>query len=240
MILLTSSDSLQVVLAGAPATTQPVLYASYADLGADTFTPGTSNGTTNGTTAATWVVAPAASTTRQVKYLSLYNADTGTVTVTARINTTRTLVKVALAAGERLEYTDGNGFRVLSATGAEKGASSGSGGSETVTVSTVTAASGTLTLDFAGASKAIFKTTLGANVTTLAFANLPGSGYYAEYELHIAQDGTGSWTFALPSSHKALGGSDTAIASAAGSTTVLTASTVDGGAMWRYAMQESA
>lgn len=109
-----------------------------------------------------------------------------------------------------------------------------------IDVQTPSNASGTVTLDFASTSKYVGAITLGANVTTLAFSNLPGSGKYAEYELHIAQNGTGSWTFAIPASHKALGGSDTAIASAANAVTVLTASTVDNGTTWRYAMQESA
>lgn len=109
-----------------------------------------------------------------------------------------------------------------------------------VPVATPTNASGTVTLDFAGLSKYVGAITLGANVTTLAFSNLPDAGKYAEYELHITQDGSGAHTFAIPASHKALGGSDTAIASAANATTVLTASTFDAGTTWRYAMQESA
>lgn len=116
----------------------------------------------------------------------------------------------------------------------------GGGGSDVVDVNTLANTSGTVTLDFAGKSRYVGTITLGANVTTLAFANLPGAGKYAEYELHIAQDGTGSRTFAIPASHKALGGSDTAIAPAANSVTVLTASTVNNGTAWRYAMQESA
>lgn len=99
---------------------------------------------------------------------------------------------------------------------------------------------GTVTLNFNNLSRYVGAITLSANVTTLAFSNLPGAGKYAEYELHIAQDGTGSRTFAIPASHKALGGSDTAIASAPNAVTVLTASTVDNGTTWRYAMQESA
>lgn len=109
-----------------------------------------------------------------------------------------------------------------------------------VSVNTPTNSSGTVTLNFGGKSRYIGAITINANVTTLAFSNLPGAGLYAEYELHITQDGTGSRTFALPASHKALGGSDTSIASAANAVTVLTASTVDNGTTWRYAMQESA
>jgi hypothetical protein len=109
-----------------------------------------------------------------------------------------------------------------------------------IDVETPSNASGTVTLDFDSKSRYIGAITLSANVTTLAFSNLPGSGKYAEYELHIKQDGTGSRTFAIPASHKALGGSDTAIASAANAVTIITASTVDNGTTWRYAMQESA
>lgn len=109
-----------------------------------------------------------------------------------------------------------------------------------VDVITPTNSSGTVTLDFAGKSKYIGAITLGANVTTLAVSNLPGAGKYAEYELHIKQDPTTPRTFAIPASHKALGGSDTAISAAVGVTTVLTASTIDNGTTWRYAMQESA
>lgn len=99
---------------------------------------------------------------------------------------------------------------------------------------------GTLTIDFTGKSTYAGAKTLTANVTSLAFSNLPPAGRYAQYELHIKQDATGSRTLAIPASHKALGGSDTAIAPAAGAVTVLSASTVDGGATWRYAMQRSA
>lgn len=134
--------------------------------------------------------------------------------------------------------TDTDAFSVW--TGSAWKAVSGGGGSDVITVNTPTNSSGTVTLDFASKSKYIGAITLGANVTTLAFSNLPGAGNYAEYELHIKQDPTTPRTFALPASHKALGGSDTAIAAGVGVTTVLTASTIDNGTTWRYAMQESA
>lgn len=121
-----------------------------------------------------------------------------------------------------------------------KPASGSGGGSDVLDVETPANVSGTVTLDFDSKSRYVGSITLGANVTTLAFDNLPGAGKFAEYELHITQDGTGSRTFAIPASHKALGGSDTSIAGAANAVTVLTASTVDNGTTWRYAMQESA
>lgn len=108
-----------------------------------------------------------------------------------------------------------------------------------ITVGTPSSSSGTLTLDFASKSRAVFATTLTENVTTVTISNLPSS-VYLEYEIHYKQDGTGSYTVAQPASHKALGGSDTTVASAANAVTVLSASSVDGGTTWRYAMQESA
>lgn len=86
-----------------------------------------------------------------------------------------------------------------------------------------------------------FTLTLGHNVGTLTLSNLAGAGYVTEFELEIKQPGSGGpYTFALPAAFKALGGSDTAIASAANAVTVLSAKTFDNGTTWRYAMQESA
>lgn len=86
-----------------------------------------------------------------------------------------------------------------------------------------------------------FTLTLAHNVGTLTLSNLAGSGYITEIEIEIKQPASGGpYTFALPASFKALGGSDTAIASAADAVTVLSAKTFDNGTTWRYAMQESA
>lgn len=86
-----------------------------------------------------------------------------------------------------------------------------------------------------------FTLTLGHNVGTLTLSNLAGSGYATEIEIEIKQPSSGGpYTFALPAAFKALGGSDTAIATAANAVTVLSAKTFDNGTTWRYAMQESA
>lgn len=115
-------------------------------------------------------------------------------------------------------------------------AGGGSSGKEVLTA--LTNSSGTVTVDCSlGRS---FTITLDANVTTLTLSNLAGAGFATEIEIEIKQDSTGGFTFALPASFKALGGSDTAIASAANAVTVLSAKTFDNGTTWRYAMQESA
>lgn len=105
-----------------------------------------------------------------------------------------------------------------------------------VAVTNVSSSAGTLTLDFAGKSRAAFTTTLTEN-TTLAFANLPASGFL-EYRLNVTQDGTGGRTLTLPVSHHPSGGSDTAIVATAGATTILAGDSMDVGTTWDYAMQE--
>lgn len=97
---------------------------------------------------------------------------------------------------------------------------------------------GTVTVDCSMGRN--FTITLAANVTTLTLSNLAGAGFATELEIEIKQDGTGGRTFALPAAFKALGGSDTTIASGANAVTVLSAKTFDNGTTWRYAMQESA
>lgn len=108
---------------------------------------------------------------------------------------------------------------------------------DAVTAAPIT--SGTVTLNCNGGRVRNFTIALTANAT-LAVSNLAGSGRATEFECQITQDAIGSRTLALPSTFKALGGSDTAIASAANSVTILSAKTFDNGSTWRYAMQESA
>lgn len=145
------------------------------------------------------------------------------------------------ASGQVKVYAKGDGHVYsMDDTGTETLLSGGGGGSSVVPVATPTISSGVLTLDFGGASVYAGVVTLTSNVTSLVLTNLPGSGKFAEYELHIAQDGTGGRTFAIPSSHKALGSSIAAIGPSAGQVTVLTSSTVNNGTTWRYAMGISA
>lgn len=144
------------------------------------------------------------------------------------------------ASGQVKVYAKGDGHVYsMDDTGAETPLSGG-GGSSVVPVATPAISSGVLTLDFGGASVYAGAVTLTSNVTSLVLTNLPGSGKFAEYELHISQDGTGGRTFAIPSSHKALASSITAIGSSPNQVTVISASTVNNGTTWRYAMGISA
>lgn len=107
-----TGKSLEVKLAGAVTTTQLPFTVSYIDtLDSDQSVSDIAegDGVSNNTTAVTMVSAPAAGHTREVKHLTVYNADTVAATVTIQINnggTTRILIKVTLDAGDTLEYND--------------------------------------------------------------------------------------------------------------------------------------
>lgn len=120
LILDATTKTLEVDLDGAITTNQLPFQANYVDVTTTTYTPSENDGTTNSTTNVTLVAAPAASTQRQVKLITVYNADTVAAVVSIIYNnnaTLRTLVKVTLAVGSTLIYTDGEGWRVLTTTG---------------------------------------------------------------------------------------------------------------------------
>ncbi len=127
IILDTTSRSLQAVLNGAAATTNPVYVCSFVDITSTAFVPGTKDGSLNGGTAVTIMASPAASTQRQLKYFSLFNGDTAPVTVTFMYNDSSTLNNIfatALPVGYRIEYTGENGFKVYDVNGNLRSSSS--------------------------------------------------------------------------------------------------------------------
>lgn len=118
LILDTTGKSLEVILDSAVATNQLPFIVNYVEINTTTFSltsVSENDGLTNGITAVTILAAPAANKSRQVKFLSIYNADTAASTVTIRVNNGvafRTSVKILVAIGETLQYTDGEGFRI--------------------------------------------------------------------------------------------------------------------------------
>jgi len=115
MILDTTSKSIEVVLSAAPVANQAQICASYADMDTSTLVPGSNDLLSNGTTAVTAVAAPAASKQRQLKYLSIYNNDTSSITVTVRLNnggTIRNASSYTLSPQQTLQWTADQGFYV--------------------------------------------------------------------------------------------------------------------------------
>ncbi len=113
MIILDSTlKSLEIDLAGAITTNQLPYVLGYVDLlssDQSISAVGSNDGTSNSTTAVSILAAPASGHTRQVKFLSVQNADTVAATLTLQYNdngTVRTITKVTLDVGDNFIYTD--------------------------------------------------------------------------------------------------------------------------------------
>lgn len=105
IILDATTKSLEIILSAAATTSQLQFTTSYVDITSTAFVAGEQDGISNNTTAVTVMSAPAASTQRQLKLLTIYNADTVSSTVTVRYNnngTARILCRQTLSPGMSL------------------------------------------------------------------------------------------------------------------------------------------
>lgn len=103
LVLDATTKSIVVVMSGAAATTNPDFTAAWADNDGSTFTEGATDGALNGTNSVTLVAAPASSTRRTIKTITIENKDTAAVTLTISYNnnsTLRTIAKVTLQVGD--------------------------------------------------------------------------------------------------------------------------------------------
>lgn len=103
LVLDTTTKTIKAKMTGAATTTQPDWVASWADSTSTSFTEGASNGAMNGTSDVTLVAAPAGSTRRVIKSLTIYNRDTTSKTVILMYDdngTQRHIQQIILAAGE--------------------------------------------------------------------------------------------------------------------------------------------
>jgi len=95
IVLDTTTKSLEVVMSGAALSTNPDFTASYADDTGTALTEGANDGALNGTTPVTLVAAPASSTRRVIRTVTIQNRDTAPVTLTIRLNNNTTLRQIA-------------------------------------------------------------------------------------------------------------------------------------------------
>jgi len=119
LLLTTTSDLLQLVTGSAVSTD---IVASFVDITTSTFTPGSSEANVSTATTTTIVAAPAASTQRQIKAISVTNKSSSTAqTVTLQKSSSSMAYNVTgaitLQPGEVLYYQDGIGFSVRDING---------------------------------------------------------------------------------------------------------------------------
>lgn len=138
-----------------------------------------------------------------------------------------------LAGTEKVEIDDGSSKSVTVQQIADL--ASGSLGSGVTALSIV---SGVVNIDCSLGD--YFTLALTADVTSITFSNLPGTGVGRSLMVRIKQDATGGRAVTLPSSFKAISGSDTAVQPAANAYTVLILTSVDQGTRWEYSMKGGA
>lgn len=114
MITITTTHTLQAVLAGAVSANQPHYWVDYIDTADDAV--GQANGLLNSASDVTIVAAPS-SGDRLIRQIHIYNADTAAVTVTVKTDaggTERNLIKMTLTAAQTLIYNSSSGWYVQS------------------------------------------------------------------------------------------------------------------------------
>lgn len=123
IILKQTTDTLRVVLNAAHTTSALECYVSYRIRTNNTFEADRSVNMTNGATPVTIAPAPAANTQHIIDYVSVMNTDSGSKTVTISISDNGTnyrIFQATLAVGEKIEFVEGEGWRVISNSGSIK------------------------------------------------------------------------------------------------------------------------
>lgn len=212
MILLESTDRLEIVLGATAASSQATFLAVWADEGA---TPalGRSVGNTNNTTDVDMVAAPASGYERVIRSIHIYNADTAAITVTVKHfdgSTERVIREATIPAGQSLIY---NGERWEQEDGTVDGIIV-SGAAVGTQVNLTDGA--TITPDFSEGNN--FEVTLGGN-RTLGTPDNVSVGMSGR--IIINQDGTGSRTLAYSSFWEFSGGTAPTATTTANATDVL-------------------
>lgn len=110
--------SLQAVLGGAVATTQPDAYVVFCDYNKENEVtrPGMQRVALNSNTDVIILTAPVQNPVREVQFLSVHNRDTASVVLTLKTDdgtTERLILKQGLTAGQSLVYGKEAGFQVV-------------------------------------------------------------------------------------------------------------------------------
>jgi hypothetical protein len=121
MILLTATTHALELQTSSSASTDWT--CSYVDMDASATTPASAQGNVASATTTTIAAAPASSTQRQIKHISVRNKGTVAQTITLKKDvsaTEYTIFTATLGAGEGAEYTDGKGWASFDAQGRSK------------------------------------------------------------------------------------------------------------------------
>lgn len=193
IFLVDTDDTLRVVTASGVSTIH--MYAAWADLTTTALTPGASDAQVTTATTTVLVAAPAASTQRQIKGLSIRNSHASSsnlITVQFFDGATATeLIAYTLLAGETLQWGEDENFRVIDASGQVKGAVTANAGTNLNTSALLTTTAHDAAFGTAGSADTQVRTVQGIASMTPLLVN-PGTatnfGVYAEDSVHASGD----------------------------------------------------
>jgi hypothetical protein len=194
MIVTTSTFTLQLILSAGTADVD----VSYVDRTATAYPIGATEQTAATATTQTICSAPAASTSREIDFLSVKIKTTGGVVTIQKLNSSGAvvtqLISVTLLDEESLVYTHGSGWCAMDANGNRKEATASNFGAITVTNLTdsaltsgrvVLAGTGGLLVDSSAITYTAGKLGLSAGLTLFGSASNIAVG-----SNHISSDGT--------------------------------------------------
>lgn len=122
MLISGTSDKIQFRLGSAAATQLPFT-ANYNNYTTTAVSLVTNNGTSNNTNAVDIVASPSSGQQNELRFCSIYNADTANGTVIVQITdgvNTRVVFRATLIPGDTLQYQLEKGWEVISNTGNKK------------------------------------------------------------------------------------------------------------------------
>ena len=119
MIILNDATNLTIELDTTVTANQLPFYCSYRDCAVGELTPSFTSGDTNDTSVINLAPAAASGKTRIIDFFNVFNLDTTAKTVIIKVGTRR-LFSVVLSSSETLQYTDSQGFQVLTTAGSVK------------------------------------------------------------------------------------------------------------------------
>lgn len=185
MIILTeTTDNLQAVLGATVATSQLKCFSSWRDITTTAYTAGRTVADTNNTTDVNIVGSPASSTQRVVDTVNIFNSDTLSATVTVKFDANGTeyiLWSGVLSVGERLEYSEGQGWRAFTSQGSIK---------QTQTLSTPTVNQVNAVILASDVINADATANTLYDVTGLSFPVVAGETYSFQFEIPYTANAT--------------------------------------------------
>lgn len=180
MLILNSTSDLIRVVTSAAGTVD--VHASWVDKATTGITAGRTNTVNISTATTTTVVAsPASGVERTVKFMAIRNRHASTANTITVLHSDGTnipeIIRVTLAAGDQLQYTDDKGFEVVDSQGRTRINTSNNGSGAATNALNIGVLASDVTNNNATANTI-------ADITGLSFSMTAGETYYFKFTIH--------------------------------------------------------